>query len=142
MSRRRRRSWTTVVGAAVLAVGLASCGTPSPDLFVVGRSGTIPGAKLGLLITDGGFARCNGGPPQPIGEERLLMARKLAKDLDKPARDGVALPPGPRSVLTFRVEVENGTVRFSDTSRAITPAMRRMQSFTRDVAKRVCGLAR
>jgi coenzyme F420-reducing hydrogenase alpha subunit len=70
------------------------------------------------------------------------MARKLAKDLDKPARDGVALPPGPRSVLTFRVEVENGTVRFSDTSRAITPAMRRMQSFTRDVAKRVCGLAR
>jgi len=102
----------------------------------------IPGAKLGLLVTDGGFVRCNGGPEQPIGEQRLLEARKLADDLDAPARDGVALAPGPRSVLTFEVELENGRVRFSDTSRGITPTMRRMQAFARDVAKRVCGLPR
>ena len=142
MSRRRRRFCLAMVVAAALGVGLASCGTPTADLFVLERTGTIPGAKLGLLVTDGGFVRCNGGPEQPMGDHRLLEARKLAEDLDEPARDAVALTPGPRTVLTFRVELENGTVRFSDTSRGITPTMHRMQFFARDVAKRVCGLAR
>jgi hypothetical protein len=37
-----RRAAVAVAVAAALA--LAACGTPSPDLFVVHRSGSVPGA--------------------------------------------------------------------------------------------------
>ncbi|MCX6385406.1 MAG: hypothetical protein NTV40_02015 [Solirubrobacterales bacterium] len=136
------RSAVTLFGALVAVVVLAACGTPSADLFVVNRSGTIPGAKLDLLVTDGGFVRCNGGPEKAIGEQRLLEARKLADDLDKAAREGRGIAAGPTSVLTYKVELENGSIRCSDTSRGITEDMRRVQALTRDVAKQVCGLKR
>jgi len=129
------------VAAALGAVALlGGCGSPSADLFVVERSGAIPGARLTLLVSDGGTARCNGGPVRDIGSARLLDARALVTDLG-PEADR-ALPPGPRAVLRYRVRMEAGTLAFADTSRGQPPAFQRLAAFTREIATRVCGLPR
>lgn len=132
-----------VAALAVVVAGLAGgCGTPSADLFVVNRSGSIPGAELKLLVSDGGTVRCNDGDERELGDERLLEARELARGLDPYAKRDLTLPPGPNAVLTYRVLLEEGTVRFSDTSRGQPPAFRRLAAFTRDVAINVCRLPR
>lgn len=135
-----RRAGATWAAAAAAVV--AGCGTPSADLFVVTRSGTIPGARLTLLVSDDGTVRCNGGSPRGIGSDLLLDARRLVRDLDASARAGTALRPGRGAVLAYRVRLEAGAVRFSDTSRGLTGPMRRVQAFTRRVATGACGLPR
>jgi hypothetical protein len=129
-------------GAAVAALALAACGTPSADLFVIRRSGAIPGARLSLLVSDGGTVRCNGTEPRMLGDAQLLEARELARDLAAPARRRLMLAPGRGSILTYVVRVEDGRVRFSDTSRGQPAVLRRLAYFTRRVARDVCGLAR
>ncbi|MDX6671870.1 MAG: hypothetical protein QOI91_2233, partial [Solirubrobacteraceae bacterium] len=42
----------------------------------------------------------------------------------------------------YRLRLEKGTVRFSDSSRGQARAMLMVQDFTRQVARRVCGLPR
>jgi hypothetical protein len=128
--------------AAALAVAAAGCGTPSADLFVVTRSGSIPGAGLSLLVSDGGTVRCNGGGARSMGDQRLLTARELARDLHKPAERGTALAPGPRSIMHYRVRTEHGTASWSDTSRGQPQVFFRVAAFTREVAQHVCGLPR
>jgi hypothetical protein len=138
-----RRTWIARAGAALaVTVAAAGCGTPSADLFVVERSGVIPGARLSLLVGDGGTARCNGGAEHSLGDERLLRARELVRDLRKPAEHGVALPPGRQAILRYRVRTEDGTVSFSDASRPQPAAFFRLAAFVREVARDVCGLAR
>lgn len=121
---------------------LAGCGTPSADLFVVRRSGSIPGARLALLVSDGGFVRCNGGRERDLSDALLLDARELARSLEKPAKRRLTLPPGPGSVLSYAVRLEDGTVRFSDTSPGQLVALRKLALFVRQVAKGSCGLER
>ncbi len=130
--------------AVALALGVVAggCGTPSADLFVVQRSGTVPAANLRLLVSDGGTVRCNGGKERDLGDARLLGARDLARELVRYARRHLALAPGPSAVLTYRVLLEDGTVRFSDTSRGQSLVLRRVAFFTREVAQSVCGLPR
>ena len=41
------------VAALAAALLAAACGSPSPDLFAVDRSGTIPGARLHTLAGAG-----------------------------------------------------------------------------------------
>lgn len=128
-----------LLAAVVLLCG---CGAPSKDLFVVTRSGSIPGARLSLLINDGDTVRCNGGASRDLGSANLLKARQLARDLAPYAGRGRRLPPGEAAVLRYRVRLEEGTVAFADDSRPQPAPFLRIQAFTRDVAKRVCGLAR
>ena len=128
--------------AAACALLGGGCGTPSADLFVVTRSGSIPGAGLSLLVSDGGTVRCNGGSARSIGDQRLLTARELARDLRKPAEHALTLKPGPQSIMRYRVRSEDGTVTFSDTSRGQPLVFFRVAAFTREVAQSVCGLAR
>ncbi len=133
-------------GAGIaLAAALAGCGNAgisSPDLFAVTRGGTIPGARLGLVVSDGGTVRCNGGPARMLASADLLDARALQRDLAPAARRGLRLAPGPRSLLRYRVRSGNGTVAWSDTSRGQPAVLFRLAAFTRRVAKGVCGLAR
>jgi hypothetical protein len=124
------------------AVLLGACGAPSKDLFVVTRSGSIPGARLSLIVNDGSTVRCNGGAARELGSENLLEARQLERDLEPLAKQGRRLPPGGAAVLRYRVRLEEGTVAFADDSRPQPAPFLRIQAFTRDVAKRVCGLAR
>ena len=131
--------------AALLATG---CGAPSADLFVVTRSGTIPGARLTLLVGDGGTARCNGGAEKTLTSEQLIDAREITFELNGDDRDpgpatrAVRLPPGQYTILRYVVRTEQGTVAFSDTSRGQPQAFFKTAKFTRDIAKGVCGLAR
>jgi hypothetical protein len=61
---------------AVAAAGVTACSGPqSPDLFLVKRTGTIPGARLTLRISDDGGAFCNGGPRKEITSAQLIEAR-------------------------------------------------------------------
>ena len=137
------------LAVVVCALVVAGCGTPSPDLFVVTRSGAIPGARLSLLVNDGGSVRCNGGPSKEITSDDLILARKIARELNGkdsdhpgPATRDVILPALPGSVLRYNLRLEKGTVTFSDNSRGQPPAFYAAAAFTRAMAKRVCGLAR
>jgi hypothetical protein len=127
---------------AVLAVGalLAGCGGAGADLFVVARSGQGPGAGLTLRVSDDGFVRCNGGPRRRITGDQLLLAREIQRALDDMAKR--SYPPGPNSVLRYRVRLDSGTVAFSDTSPGIPAELRRAAAFTREVATGPCRLAR
>jgi len=124
-----------------LAAALAGCGTPPPDLFVVKRSGADRNANLELLVSDGGSVRCNGSE-HAIEADRLLAARQLVRDLEPQAELGIELPPGPGTQLSYRVEMERGTLAFSDTSPGIPRTFQRVAAFTKDVAERVCGIER
>jgi hypothetical protein len=126
-------------GLAVLA--LASCGTPSPDLFVVDRGGTVPGAKLNLLVSDQ-TARCNNAPAKPLSSEQILEARAILRDLRIVQTDKEAIPRyPPAQIFTFVVQTEEGRLSFPDTQQrpAVLP---RLARFVRRVAKDTCGLAR
>jgi hypothetical protein len=126
---------------ALAALSLASCGTASPDLFEVNRSGEDRNANLTLVVNDGGHVTCN-GEEHPLDADRLLTARELSRELAEPAELGLELPPGPGTNLSYRVRLEAGSVSFSDTSPGNPQAFLRLAAFTKDVAERVCGIFR
>jgi hypothetical protein len=130
------------------AVALGGCGSRAADLFEVTRTGSIEGANLRLVVTDDGRAVCNGGPDRDITSDQLIDARTALRELqgkdDKvgPADRRLSLPPGPRSILRYRVRVEGGSVAFSDTSRGQPPVFFRLAQLVRGIARGPCGLAR
>jgi hypothetical protein len=126
----------------VVVLGGCGAGAPAHDLFLVQRSGDIPGARLALRVTDDGRASCNRGPLVDITSAQLITARELQRDLEPLAKRRFALRPGGDSVLQYRVVLEDGAVRFADDSRGQPPALFRLAKLTRDVARGSCGLAR
>jgi len=120
-----KRLLITLVLVALTAALLVGCGGPSADLYVLQRSGSIPGAKLTMIVGDGGTVRCNGDDKQP-----------------GPARKTVNLKPGKYAILRYNVRTEFGTVAFSDSSRGQPPVFFKLATLTRDLAKHVCGLPR
>jgi hypothetical protein len=130
------------LAAGLLAAGLlAGCGTASPDLFEVRRSGADRAANLTMVVSDGGSVTCN-GKRHPLGSDRLLRARELVRELERPAQLSLDLPPGPRANLSYRVRLQAGEVAFSDTSRRAPRSLLRLAAYTKDVAERVCGIVR
>lgn len=131
-------------GAATagLVILLAGCGSPSPDLFDVERSGRDKNANVRMVVSDGGDVRCNGAPPVPIGAKRLLDARQLSRDLSPQAALAIELPPEKNSTLRYRVRLQSGTLAFSDTSRGRPKTFDRVVAFTADVVENVCKLER
>ena len=128
--------------AVLLLTGLAAgCGTPSPDLFVVDRSGPDRNANVELLVNDGGSVTCN-GKKHPLDADRLLKARQLERDLEPQAELGIQLPKGPGTDLSYTVRMEGGTIAFSDRSSGVPNTFQRLAAFTKDVTERVCGLER
>ena len=129
--------------AGLLAAGLlAGCGAPSADLFVVTRSGKDRNANLKLLVSDDGTVTCNQRKPVPMGANRLLDARELARDLEKQAALGLELPKEKGSILAYKVRLEAGTIGFADTSRGLPKTFSRVEAFTADVAERICKIRR
>jgi hypothetical protein len=142
------------VAAAVTAAGCN--GSVPADLFVVQRSGSIPGARLTLRISDDGGAYCNGGSKRKdITSAQLITAREIRRELDGDEKDddhpehkiGLAskhinLPPGAITTLSYRVLSEKGRVAFSDTSARQPQTFYRLAKLTRDVARGACGLPR
>lgn len=137
-----------VVAGAVLVLALAGCGSRAADLFEVTRTGTIPGADLRLVVTDDGRAVCNGGSDRQLTSQQVIDARQTLRDLQGedeevgPADRRLTLPPGPRSILRYRVRVEGGRVAFSDSSRGQPAVFFRLARLVRGIARGPCGLAR
>ena len=135
------RRATALVAATAAAVALAACGTPSPDLFVVERDGTVPGAKLTMLVSDT-TARCNGASAQPLTSDQILEARDITKELLKVQSEKVAIPAAPPAqIFRFSVRTEDGTLRYGDTAQR-PQVLPRLTRFVRRVAIDVCGLRR
>jgi hypothetical protein len=136
-----------VLPIAAVAVG---CNGPTPaDLFLVQRSGSIPGAKLTLRLTDDGGAFCNEGKRRELTSAQLITAREIRRELDGQqdqdvglAEKHINLKPGPVTSLSFKVRSQNGSVAFSDTSPHQPQAFYRLAQLTREVARQDCHLAR
>ena len=127
-----------VVCAALVAAG---CGSESPDLFEVTRSGADRNANVTLVVSDGGSVRCNGAE-HALDAKLLLRARELARDLGRQAELGLELPPGRGSTLRYRARLETGHVAFSDRSAGQPKTFVLLAQFTKDVAEDVCGIER
>jgi hypothetical protein len=127
---------------ALVAAGLAGCGTPSADLFEVDRSGKDKNANVNLVVSDGGTATCNGGKPKALPGDMLLDARELARDLEAQAALSIDLPAEKNSTLRYVVRTQAGKVEFSDTSRGRPKTFDRTVAFTKTVIEDVCGIER
>jgi len=132
---------TALAALAAALLALAGCGSESPDLFEITRSGEDANANLTLVVSDGGTVSCDGSS-HPLDADRLLRARELERELAEQAELGLELPPGPSPVLSYRVRMEAGTVAFADTSRDPPRSFQQLAAFTKDVAEDVCGVDR
>ncbi|HTB50957.1 MAG TPA: hypothetical protein VK701_08280 [Solirubrobacteraceae bacterium] len=131
----------SVFVALVGVAALAGCGgVLSPDLFVVYRSGSAPGAKLTMLVNEEGVVHCNNGPARRLSDPQIIEARTIQEDLEEPAAKHESLSAKPGSVLSYYLRDANGTVRFSDNSQHQPTAMRKLAGFVLSVAQSVCGL--
>jgi hypothetical protein len=130
------------LGWLLAASAVAGCGgIKAPDLFIVQRSGSGPGARLTLLVDDQGGVRCNGGRKLKLGDSQLVQARALQEDLRDAAAMHTSLAPGANSVLSYYLRDENGWVRFSDNSARQPAVFRRLTLFVLQTAQQACHLA-
>jgi hypothetical protein len=133
-----------VVAALAVAVAgalVAGCGTPSPDLFVVERDGTVPGAKLHMLVSDT-TVRCNHGEALPLTSKQTIEARDITDDLLLLQSGAVAYPkPPPAQIFHFTIRDQEGVLRFPDTAQR-PQILPRTARFVRRVAIDTCKLAR
>ncbi len=132
----------TAIGALVAGALLAGCGAgvTAPDLFVVQRTGSGPGARLTLLVDEEGGVRCNGGRKLKLSDPQIVQARAIQEDLRSSAAEHLSLEPRAGSVLGYYLRDENGAVRFSDNSAHQPAVLRRLQLFVLQVAQQVCHL--
>ncbi|MEN3281831.1 MAG: hypothetical protein V7607_2971 [Solirubrobacteraceae bacterium] len=137
----RSRGVAAVLAALALAA-TTGCGSEARDLFLVTRSGDVPGARLTLRITDDGRASCDRRPLVEITSAQLIAAHESARDLEDPAKAQLRLAPGPQPVFSYRVRTEEGGVAWSDDSARQPAVLFKLAKLTRDVAKGPCHLAR
>lgn len=140
---RHGRSRGVAAALAGLALaGTAGCGSEARDLFLVTRSGDVPGAPLTLRVTDDGRASCNHRPLVEITSAQLVTAREVERDLEDPAKAQLRLASGPQPVFSYRVRTEEGGVAWSDDSARQPAVLFKLAKLTRDVAKGPCHLPR
>jgi hypothetical protein len=144
----RARCVVTVLGvlaSVALAVGCGG-GIAAPDLFIVQRTGSGPGARLTLLVNEEGGVHCYKDPTHPgptlkLSDAQLVQARAIQEELHEQASERLSLPPGKGSVLSYYVRDENGTVRFSDNSARQPKVFRELALLVLQVSQQVCHLA-
>ena len=142
MSRRPLARLAPALAVLLAATVLLGCGgIKAPDLFIVQRSGSGPGAKLTLLVNEEGGVRCNGGASTlKLSAPQLVQARAIQEDIKEQASEHLTLAPGAKSVLSYELRDENGTVRFSDDSARQPHVLRQLALFVLQVAQTVCRL--
>jgi hypothetical protein len=127
-----------VIVAAALCAGCG--GITAPDLFILQRSGSVPHARLTLLVDEEGGVRCNGGASLRLSDPALVQARAIQEDLHGPASKHISLPARAGSVLSYYLRDENGSVRFADNSAGQPAAFRNLALFALQTAQQVCHL--
>jgi len=123
---------------ALLLCGCGGGGVLSADLFEVKRSGSVPGAQLTLVVNEDGTVRCDGGPPLPISDPQLVLARGIQEELKEAVSSHLALPPSHGSVLSYYLRDGEGYVRFSDNSAGQSKTMHELQGLVLEVGQKVC----
>jgi len=130
-----------LVGLVLVLGVLSGCaGTIVQDDLLVQRTGSVPGAKLTLVVNDAGTATCNGKAAVPISGSQLIQARYIQMTMVSQAQHGLTLPPGAHPVLHYAVQTPDGHVSFYDDSKgqpAIFPAI---QLLTLQIAQQDCHL--
>jgi hypothetical protein len=126
----------------VLAALVTGCGfeVEEPDLFVVTRTGAH-GQKLSLLVNDGGTISCDGGKPRNLPDPLLLQARDLAMSLNTDVSSKLRFPGSARSVYSYTVKVQNGTMSFPDTAALSRKELSDLELFVVQAATNPCGLS-
>jgi hypothetical protein len=136
------------LAGALLAVALlAGCGesVELPDLFVVQRSGSVPGARLTVLVNEGGSVRCGEvpahlGPMRELSDPQLVLARGIQEELQSPSAEHLVLPPRAGSVFRYFVRDAEGEVRFADNSAGQPSVLRHLAYFVLELEQKVCRL--
>ena len=130
-----------VAACAVSAVG---CGgtQQAADLFLVKRTGSIPGANFTLLVSDNSTVRCNGGPPKPLPGDLLVEARGLTEDLAADIAKPITEVPQVKPIYSFTVKLGAGTASWQDGSLGLPQSFLKLSQLTRQIAKGICGLKR
>ena len=126
----------------LLAALVTGCGfeVEEPDLFLVTRTGA-QGHKLSLLVNDGGTISCDGGKPKNLPDPLLLQARDLATNLNADVSAKLRFPASARSVYTYTVKVQNGTMSFPDTAGLSRKELSDLELFVVQAAANPCGLS-
>ena len=136
------RRGALAIGVLALATLLVGCGggIAAPDLFIVQRTGSGPGARLTLLVNEEGGVHCNDGPTLKLSDPQIVQARAIQEELHEQASSHLSLSPGAGSVLSYYLRDENGTIRFSDDSPRQPKVFRELALFVLQVAQQVCHL--
>lgn len=131
-----------VAATAIAALVLAGCGldVQSPDLFQVTRSGG-QGRPLTLLVNDAGTISCDGGKPKSLPDPQLLEARDLSTSLNDDVKAKLRFPASARSVFSYAVKVQNGTMSFPDTAANTRKELAQLELFLVGAAASPCHLA-
>ena len=109
------------------------------DLFLLVRTGQ--GTKLTLVVNDSGTIRCNGAKAKPISDPLLIQARDLAGSLTTDASAKLSLPAGPGTVFSYRISLQQGTIRFSDRDTKGHSELAQAELFAAQAAQQACGLS-
>jgi hypothetical protein len=141
------RAVKAIIAALAAVTLVAGCGggIAAPDLFIVQRTGSAPGAKLTLLVNEEGGVHCykdpaHLGPTLKLSDPLIVRARAIQEELHEQASEHLSLPPGRGSVLSYYLRDENGTVRFSDNSPRQPKVLRELALFVLQTAQQVCHL--
>jgi hypothetical protein len=136
------RRLVAVLGVLTAIVMASGCGggIASPDLFIVQRTGSGPGARLTLLVNEEGGVRCNNGQTLKLSDPLLIRARAIQEELHEQASEHLSLSPGTGSVLSYYLRDENGTVRFSDNSPKQPRVFHELALLVLQIAQQVCHL--
>ena len=71
----------------------------------------------------------------------LIQARNLASSLANDAKQHLDLPPKPGTVFTYKVKLQQGTIRFSDRDTLHHPVLAQVELFAAQAAQQACGLS-
>ena len=126
----------------VLAAFVTGCGfeVQEPDLFLVTRTGA-QAKRLSLLVNDDGTISCDKGKPKNLPYPLLLQARDLATNLNADVSAKLRFPASARSVYTYTVKVQNGTMSFPDTAGLSRKELSDLELFVVQAAANPCDLS-
>ena len=126
----------------MLAAFVTGCGfeVQEPDLFLVTRTGA-QAKRLSLLVNDDGTISCDKGKPKNLPDPLLLQARDLATNLNADVSAKLRFPASARSVYTYTVKVQNGTMSFPDTAGLSRKELSDLELFVVQAAANPCDLS-
>ena len=126
----------------VLAAFVTGCGfeVQEPDLFLVTRTGA-QAKRLSLLVNDDGTISFDKGKPKNLPDPLLLQARDLATNLNADVSAKLRFPASARSVYTYTVKVQNGTMSFPDTAGLSRKELSDLELFVVQAAASPCDLS-